>query len=360
MKNILVTGGAGFIGSNFARYILEKEPQARLINLDALTYAGNRNNLLDMQGRDGYIFIQGDICDRELTDHLLEIYSIDTIINFAAETHVDRSIIDPVPFIETNIRGTVNLLESAKKAWLHKRLVPVETARFHHISTDEVYGSLGPQSRPFTENSPYSPNSPYAASKAASDHFARAYFNTYKIPVTITNCSNNYGPFQHPEKLIPLIISNALAGKELPIYGDGKQIRDWLYVTDHCEAILLTLKYGVAGETYNIGGNNQITNLELVSTICDMLDEYIPGSKLVPHRKLIRFTADRPGHDRRYGVDTTKIHDKFGWKPNHSLNDGLRKTITWYIENRDWVHHQKTETPFNWDDGEFFRRPGPG
>lgn len=338
MKNILITGGAGFIGSNFVNYILNKEPLIRIINVDALTYAGSLKNLLNLHEQERYLFVQGNICDQELMDHLLEKYFIDTIINFAAETHVDRSIINSLPFVETNIHGTVNLLEAAKKTWLQKKVVPIESARFHHISTDEVYGSLGSREHPFTEDSPYSPKSPYAASKAASDHFVRAYFNTYGIPITITNCSNNYGPFQYPEKLIPLIISNALTGNELPIYGDGKQIRDWLYVTDHCEAILLTLKHGTVGESYNIGGNNQITNLELVLMICDMLDQYIPDSKFAPHGKLIQFVTDRPGHDRRYALDIKKIHNQLGWSPSHSLKEGLRKTILWYIENIDWIH----------------------
>jgi dTDP-glucose 4,6-dehydratase len=302
-----------------------------------------------MQQRERYLFIRGNICDQALVYDLLEKYTIDTIINFAAETHVDRSILDSSPFIETNVHGTVHLLEAAKKAWLHKRIAPIQTVRFHHISTDEVYGSLGPQDPAFTESSPYSPNSPYAASKAASDHFVRAYFNTYAIPATITNCSNNYGPYQHPEKLIPLVISNALDGKELPVYGDGKQIRDWLYVADHCEAISLTLKHGLPGETYNIGGENQITNLELVTMICNLLDEYAPNKKRTPYGNLIKLVADRPGHDRRYHMDNKKISSQLGWCPTHSLEEGLRKTISWYVENKQWVMDQKTDGPFNWE-----------
>lgn len=348
MKNVLVTGGAGFIGSNFVRYILKAEPNVRLINLDLLTYAGGLDTLSDLHGQDRHIFVQGNIGDQEQVIRLMQEYHVDTVVNFAAETHVDRSIVDAVPFVETNVLGTVALLEAVKKVWLGTMRDHFETVRFLHISSDEVYGNLDLQSSPFSEEAPYSPNSPYAASKAASDHFVRAYFATYQVPVIITNCTNNYGPFQHPEKLIPLVISNALSGKDLPLYGDGQQIRDWLYVDDHCEALLAILKTGVMGESYNVGANDRITNLELVQLICDMLDEIAPEAKVSPRRDLIRFVADRPGHDRCYGLDTTKIFNTLAWVPKHSLRAGLKKTITWYVENQDWVARRKENSTFNW------------
>jgi dTDP-glucose 4,6-dehydratase len=335
MKNILVTGGAGFIGSNFVQFILEKEPQAQVVNLDALTYAGSLENLKQLPDPERYRFIRGDICNRERVQVLLEEHQIDTIVHFAAETHVDRSIVGPEQFIHTNVVGTFTLLEAAKCYW-QSRGKP-ETFRFHHISTDEVFGSLGPEDPPFSEKTNYAPNSPYAASKASSDHLVRAYGHTYGLPFTLTNCSNNYGPRQFPEKLIPLMILNALRGQPLPIYGDGQQIRDWLYVEDHCEAIRTVLKDSQPGETYAIGGGNQPANLQIVHTLCDILDELRPDSPHTPHRQLIRFVTDRPGHDRRYAMDITKIGRQLNWQPRHSLSSGLLKTVEWYLQNPDWV-----------------------
>ncbi len=335
MKNVLVTGGAGFIGSNFVRYLLDAEPQVQIINLDALTYAGSLENLKDLPNAERHTFVQGDICDRDLVPNLLRQHKIDTIVHFAAETHVDRSILGPEPFIQTNVFGTFNLLESARQVWLVEKSMPIEQVRFHHVSTDEVYGTLKPDDPAFSEMTPYAPNSPYAASKAASDHLARSYHHTYQMPVTISNCSNNYGPRQFPEKLIPLIILNALTGKPLPVYGDGQQIRDWLYVTDHCEAIHLILTKGKPGETYNVGGNNQPPNLTIVETICDLLDEVKPRAE--SHRKLIRFVVDRPGHDRRYAMNISKIQRELGWDPRHNLTDGLLETVQWILDNPGWV-----------------------
>ncbi len=335
MKNVLVTGGAGFIGSNFVRYLLEAEPQVQVVNLDALTYAGSLENLKDLPGAERHTFVHGDICDRELVPSLLRRYRIDTVVHFAAESHVDRSILGPEPFIQTNVFGAFNLLEAARQVWLTEKLLPLEQVRFHHVSTDEVYGTLKPDDPPFAETTPYAPNSPYAASKAASDHLARSYCHTYGLPVTISNCSNNYGPRQFPEKLIPLVILNALSGKPLPVYGDGRQIRDWLYVADHCEAIYLILKRGAPGETYNIGGDNQPSNLTIVETVCDLLDEIQPQAE--SRRRLIQFVADRPGHDRRYAMNISKIERELGWKPRRRLTDGLRETVLWFIKNPQWV-----------------------
>ena len=346
MKNILVTGGAGFIGSNFVRHLLKKDAGLRLINLDALTYAGGLDTLADIAEHERHIFIHGDIRDQALVMRLMEKYNVDTIVNFAAESHVDRSILNSMPFIETNVGGTVSLLEAARNVWMKRDQASFDSFRFHHISTDEVYGSLDPQAPPFSEDSPYSPNSPYAASKAASDHFVNAYFTTHRIPAVITNCSNNYGPFQHPEKFIPLVISNALAGREIPIYGDGQQMRDWLYIEDHCEALLSILRQGLPGQAYNVAGNARITNLELVHLICGLLDELAP--KFAPHARLIRFVADRPGHDRCYSLSTTKIFKATGWRPRHSLSEGIQKTIAWYLANPDWVARRKENSIFNW------------
>ena len=337
MNNILITGGAGFIGSNFVRHLLRQEPGIRITNLDALTYAGSLENLKNLQDPDRHIFLEGDICDQALVEQVLRDHKIDTIIHFAAESHVDRSIEGPGAFVRTNIQGTFSLLEAARKVWLDEALFPHDAIRFHHVSTDEVYGSLEPDAPAFTEETPYDPKSPYAASKAASDHLVRAYNHTYSLPALITNCSNNYGPYQFPEKLIPLMILNALNGRPLPVYGDGGQIRDWLYVEDHCEAILTVLKAGGVGETYNIGGNNQATNLEVVEAICTILDELIPGSSHVPHKQLIQFVRDRPGHDRRYAMDIRKIKTELKWEPEAELNSGLRKTVAWYLENEPWV-----------------------
>lgn len=337
MEKILVTGGCGFIGSNFVRLALEKLPECRIINLDKLTYAGNPLNLADMENNTRYRFIKGDICDSALVREILAGEKIDAIVHFAAESHVDRSIHGPSEFIRTNIVGTFTLLEAARSAWLSSHQSPVTDHRFLHVSTDEVYGSLG-ETGYFTENTPYDPRSPYSASKASSDHLVSAYFHTYGLSTLITNCSNNYGPYHFPEKLIPLIISNALNGKELPVYGDGKNIRDWLYVVDHGEAILSVLCRGRAGETYNIGGNSEKQNIEVVQTICDIIDERVgPLASGQPRRTLIRFVKDRPGHDRRYAIDATKITQELGWKPSVKFEEGIRHTIEWYLENTEWV-----------------------
>jgi dTDP-glucose 4,6-dehydratase len=333
MHSMLVTGGAGFIGSNFIHYVLRHDPTLQIVNLDALTYAGNLHNLDDLPDPNRYAFIQGNITDRALISSILKDHQMDTIVHFAAETHVDRSIEGAELFLETNINGTYCLLESARNYLSQSNQnLPF---RFHHISTDEVFGSLAQRDPPFTENTPYAPNSPYAASKAASDHLVRAYHHTYDLPVTISNCSNNYGPYQFPEKLIPLTIINALKGKPLPIYGDGQQIRDWLYVEDHCSAIFRILQTGVPGETYNIGGNNQPTNLEIVNTICSILDELAPGSN--PYQTLIKFVPDRPGHDRRYAMDIRKIRNSLGWSPGCDLQGGLKKTVQWYLHHSKWI-----------------------
>ena len=337
MKNVLVTGGAGFIGSNFIRYLLALDPGVEIANLDALTYAGRMENLADLPDPDRHEFIHGDITDRKLVDEVFHRYRIDTVVHFAAESHVDRSILNPDQFIQTNVFGTFALLDAARKAWLEEKLVPAESCRFHHVSTDEVYGTLGPGDPPFTEKTSYAPRSPYAASKAASDHLARAYFTTYGLPVSITNCSNNYGPYQFPEKLIPLMILNGLQGKPLPVYGDGRQVRDWLYVEDHCRAIVNVLQSGKAGETYNLGGNNQPTNLQVIRSICKILDEMLPASPNTPHESLIRYVADRPGHDRRYDMDSTRAGVELGWQPLQSLETGLRLTVKWYLDHPEWV-----------------------
>jgi len=344
MKNLRVTGGCGFIGSNFVRLCLERCPDVRLVNLDKLTYAGNLANLADIAGDPRYRFVKGDIGDAALVERLFAEEAIDTVVHFAAESHVDRSIDGPTPFIQTNIVGTFTLLETARKFWLssspltpHGSPITEHGSRFLHVSTDEVYGSLG-ETGLFTETTPYDPRSPYSASKAASDHLVSAYHHTYGLPTLITNCSNNYGPYHFPEKLIPLIINNALNGRELPVYGDGRNVRDWLYVVDHCAAILAVLAQGRAGETYNVGGNSEMQNLEVVATVCDLLDAKVgllPGSQ--PRRSLIRFVKDRPGHDRRYAIDATKIREELGWAPTVTFAEGIEKTIDWYLENTEWV-----------------------
>ncbi len=339
---ILVTGGAGFIGSNFVRHLLSNEPAIRVINLDLLTYAGSKSNLQNLPHEDNHIFIHADIRDQETVHEIFNRFSIDTVVHFAAESHVDRSILGPAAFVETNIVGTFVLLEEAKLHWMGD----MEGKRFHHVSTDEVFGSLSPQSAAFTETTPYDPRSPYSASKASSDHLVRAYFHTYHLPITITNCSNNYGPYQYPEKLIPVIITNCLEGKPIPVYGDGKQIRDWLYVIDHCIAIHQVLSKGRIGETYNIGGNNQPTNLEIILQICEILDERLPESPHRPHKNLINFVKDRPGHDRRYDMDISKVSSELGWQPLESLHTGLQKTIEWYLTNQDWVKHIQEESGY--------------
>ncbi len=354
MKNVLVTGGAGFIGANFVRYLLKTDPDMRIVNLDLLTYAGSPENLKDLPDPDRHVFVQGDICDAGLVDRLLADYGVDTIVHFAAETHVDRSILGPGAFVQTNVVGTFTLLDSARKAWLTEKRVdgPV---RFHHISTDEVFGTLAPGEPAFDENTPYAPRSPYAASKAASDHLVRAYGITYSLPVTITNCSNNYGPYQFPEKLIPLMVANAASGQPLPVYGDGQQIRDWLHVEDHCEAIHLVLQKGQLGQTYLIGGDNQTPNLVIVNTLCEIMDELQPAT--APHSDLIRFVADRPGHDRRYDVDTRKIKAELGWQPRHTFREGLLETVQWYLEHPDWVTAIRAQGGYqDWIDKNYAKR----
>lgn len=336
MKTILVTGGCGFIGANFIKIALSELADVQLINLDKLTYAGNLENLRDVEHDPRYSFVHGDICNQQLIDKLFLDHPIDTVVHFAAESHVDRSIDGPAEFIQTNINGTFALLEAAKKKWLRDG-VNLLDKRFLHVSTDEVYGSLG-DSGLFAETMAYDPRSPYSASKAASDHLVSAYGHTYNLPVLITNCSNNYGPFQFPEKLIPLIFNNALNGKELPVYGDGKNVRDWLFVEDHCRAILTVLQHGRIGETYNIGGHSERQNIDVVRLICDVLDEkVVPLANGKKRQSLICFVKDRSGHDRRYAVDTRKIVTELGWKPSLGFDEGIRLTIDWYLENSVWV-----------------------
>jgi dTDP-glucose 4,6-dehydratase len=332
---ILVTGGAGFIGSNFVSLILNSTSLI-VINLDKLTYAGNLATVEQFANNEKYIFVQGDIGDQQLISKILEKYRPRAIINFAAETHVDRSIDSPASFIETNINGTFSLLEATRQYWRNLTSEHRDQFRFLHISTDEVFGSLAPNEPAFTELTSYTPNSPYSASKASSDHLARAYFHTYGLPTMITNCSNNYGPYQFPEKLIPLMILNALAGKLLPVYGDGQNVRDWLYVEDHCRAIALVLNQGIPGETYNVGGNAERDNLWLVNQLCSVLDELLPTSPYYPHQQLIQFVQDRPGHDRRYAIDFTKIQQELGWTPQEDITSGLRRTVQWYIDHQAW------------------------
>lgn len=337
MQNlILVTGGAGFIGSNFVLQWMANE-SARVLNLDKLTYAGNPRNLESVAERPGYRFAQGDIVDRILVAGLLEREQPRAIVHFAAESHVDRSIHGPDDFVRTNVNGTFSLLEEARAYWSSLPPADRQEFRFLHVSTDEVYGSLGPNDPPFRETTAYAPNSPYSASKAASDHLVRAYHHTYGLPTLTTNCSNNYGPYQFPEKLIPLIILNACGGKPLPVYGDGQNVRDWLYVTDHCDAIRTVLAEGRPGETYNIGGCNEKKNLDIVNMICALLDELRPSDPVVPHRKLITFVKDRPGHDRRYAMDASKIERELNWRPKETFETGIRKTVNWYLQNEDWV-----------------------
>jgi dTDP-glucose 4,6-dehydratase len=334
-KNILVTGGAGFIGSNFIHYIQRTAPDTRIYNLDLLTYAGSLENLKGLPIPENCQFIKGDVCNLELIEKLLRETEIDTIVHFAAESHVDRSLEGPSAFIQTNIVGTFTLLEAARKVWLVENHAGIHDVRFHHISTDEVYGTLAPGDPAFQESTPYAPNSPYAASKASSDHLVRSYDHSFGLPVTISNCSNNYGPYQFPEKLIPLMILNALNGKPLPIYGDGMQIRDWLFVEDHCEAIWKIIEKGIPGESYNIGGGNQPPNIEIVKTICQILDQ--KGLPNAPHEQLITYVKDRPGHDRRYAMNIYKIQSELGWKPKYDLTKGLKDTVDWYLENMEWL-----------------------
>jgi len=333
-RSIVITGGAGFIGSNFVHHWCENYPEDRVIVLDALTYAGNLNNLATLKDRKNFRFLQGDICDRALVDELFAGENIDTVAHFAAESHVDRSILGPGAFVQTNVVGTFTLLESFRQHWLSNH--QPDNYRFLHVSTDEVYGSLGVDDPAFTETTPYAPNSPYSASKAGSDHLARAYFHTYGMPTIITNCSNNYGSYHFPEKLIPLMCINILLGKPLPVYGDGQNVRDWLYVRDHCQALDTVIHKGKAGETYNIGGNNEVKNIDLVRMLCDLMDELAPDLPVKPAQNLITFVRDRPGHDRRYAIDASKIRTELGWQPQETVEGGLRKTIQWYLDHRDW------------------------
>jgi dTDP-glucose 4,6-dehydratase len=354
---ILVTGGAGFIGSNFVLQWLTQCGE-HIVNLDKLTYAGNLDNLRSLRSDPRHIFVQGDICDAQRLQALLREYKPRAIVHFAAESHVDRSIHGPGAFITTNVNGTFNLLEVTRSYW--SALPDSERAafRFLHVSTDEVYGSLGPDDPPFTEATPYAPNSPYSASKAASDHLVRAYHHTYGLPTLTTNCSNNYGPYHFPEKLIPLVIANALAGKQLPIYGDGANVRDWLYVGDHCEAIRRVLVDGKAGETYNIGGWNEKTNLEVVHTLCDILDGLAP--KTESYRQQITYVKDRPGHDRRYAIDATKIEREIGWKPAETFESGIRKTVRWYLDNQEWVRGVQSGEYLKWVEQNYSKRDDAG
>ena len=333
---ILLTGGAGFIGSNFVLDWLVGGG-GPVVNLDKLTYAGNLENLQSVEGDAAYTFVHGDICDAELVAGLLEKHRPRAIVHFAAESHVDRSIVGPEAFLRTNIDGTFTLLQAARG--YYNGLQDEERGRFRflHVSTDEVYGTLTPEAPAFHEETPYAPNSPYAASKAASDHLVRAWVHTYGLPAIITNCSNNYGPYQFPEKLIPLMIANALAGKALPVYGDGQQVRDWLCVGDHASALRVVLERGRVGETYNVGGGNQRTNLEVVTTLCALLDELVPESRFKPHLQLVKYVTDRPGHDRRYAIDARKLEGELGWRAQESFETGLRKTVQWYLANSAWV-----------------------
>ncbi len=350
MKTILVTGGAGFIGSNFIRYVFEKSGfRGRIVNLDKLTYAGNPENLSDMQkkykGR--YVFVKGDICDFKLLERLFKKHRFDAVVHFAAESHVDRSIFGPKDFIETNIHGTFALLETARQAWAGRKDV-----RFHHVSTDEVYGSLGRTGK-FKETTPYDPRSPYSASKASSDHLVMAYHHTYGLPVTISNCSNNYGPYHFPEKLIPLVILNALEGKPLPVYGDGLQVRDWLYVGDHCAAIWRVLRKGRTGQTYNVGGASEKYNIDVVKGICAALERQAPSAanpalKGKKYLQLITYVKDRPGHDRRYAIDFSKLRRELGWRPSVTFKEGLERTVAWYLANPAWVKNVKSGEYRKW------------
>lgn len=347
-RRLLVTGGAGFIGANFCHYWLHQHPQATLVVLDALTYAGNRHSLAGLEKRPGFRFVQGDINDQNLVERLLQDHRLNVLVHFAAESHVDRSIHDPDAFIRSNILGTHSLLRAAKAVWLDGPQGSVPH-RFHHISTDEVYGSLGPEDPPFREDTPYAPNSPYAASKAGADHLVRAYHHTYGLQTTTSNCSNNYGPYHFPEKLIPLVIVNILQGKPLPIYGDGRQIRDWLYVEDHCRGIAEILERGEVGQSYNIGGSNEWSNLDIVQLICAEVDAIFAEddawlqryplaapSRGRPSAELIQHVRDRPGHDRRYAIDAQKIRDALGFVPQFSFAEGIRQTIRWYLQHPDW------------------------
>ena len=346
-ETILLTGGAGFIGSNFALTWM-KAAGTPLVNLDLLTYAGNAANLASLDGDARYIFACGDICDAEMVGSLLRRHQPRALVHFAAESHVDRSIVSPEAFIRTNVHGTFCLLDQARLYWNGLGDEDKKRFRFLHVSTDEVYGTLGPNDEAFSESTAYAPNSPYAASKAGSDHLARAYFHTFGLPVLTTNCSNNYGPYQFPEKLIPLMILNALEGKPLPVYGDGKNVRDWLFVEDHCSAIRAVLEGGKPGETYNVGGNSEKANIDVVTAICDLVDEMRPRAGGESRRKLITYVADRPGHDRRYAIDARKIARELGWKPGEGFESGLRKTVSWYLGNDEWIDNVRTGAYREW------------
>jgi len=344
---ILVTGGAGFIGSNFVLRWIEKVGSP-VVNLDLLTYAGNAANLASLEDDSRYQLVRADICDADAVAAAIAKHRPRAILHFAAESHVDRSIVDPGAFIRTNVQGTYTMLDQARRYWSALEGSAKDNFRFLHVSTDEVYGTLGPDDPAFSETTPYAPNSPYAASKAGSDHLARAYFHTYKMPILTTNCSNNYGPFQFPEKLIPLMILNALEGKPLPVYGDGQNVRDWLFVDDHCSAIRTVLERGELGETYNIGGNSERNNLHVVETICDLVDEIRPDAIIGPRRKLIKFVTDRPGHDRRYAIDARKIARELGWQPSVKFEQGLRNTVEWYLNHAAWVENVRSGGYLTW------------
>jgi len=352
---ILVTGGAGFIGSNFVLNWI-RDVGSPVVNLDLLTYAGNPSSLESLKANSRHALVHGDICDGELVGSLLKKYRPRAIVHFAAESHVDRSIVAPDAFIRTNVHGTFTLLESAKRYWSGLDSESRSSFRLVHVSTDEVYGSLGPSDPAFSETTAYAPNSPYAASKAASDHLVRAYHHTFGLPVLTTNCSNNYGPFQFPEKLIPLMILNALEGKPLPVYGDGANVRDWLFVEDHCAAIQTVMDRGRIGQTYNIGGNSERRNIDVVTAICDLVDEMRPDQKIGPRRKLIAFVADRPGHDRRYAIDASKIERETGWKPKQDFEGGLRRTVRWYLDNLSWVDNVRTGGYLKWIEQNYAER----
>ena len=355
-NTILVTGGAGFIGSNFVLAWL-KTPDASLVNLDLLTYAGNPANLEALEGDSRYTIVRGDICDAELVKSIFATHRPRAVVHFAAESHVDRSITSPEAFIRTNVHGTFVLLDEARAYWLNLAPEHQDSFRFLHVSTDEVYGTLGPYDPAFSETTPYAPNSPYAASKAGSDHLARAWFHTFGLPVLTTNCSNNYGPYQFPEKLIPLMILNALEGKPLPVYGDGKNVRDWLFVEDHCSAIRTVLEKGRPGETYNIGGNSEKANIDVVTTICNLVDELRPRlASGAPRTSLITYVTDRPGHDRRYAIDASKIDSELGWKPEQGFEGGLRATVQWYLNNSAWIECVRTGAYREWIERNYAER----
>jgi dTDP-glucose 4,6-dehydratase len=342
-KTYIVTGGSGFIGSNFIRFMLNEGYAEKIINLDKLTYAGNPKNLSDFQQDERYVFVQGDICNQDLVKELFLIHRPNVIVNFAAESHVDRSIDGPGDFIKTNISGTFTLLQESLRYFQTLENENQELFRFHHVSTDEVFGSLNDNGF-FTEETPYDPSSPYSASKAASDHLVRAWQRTFGLPIIISNCSNNYGPYQFPEKLIPLMILNCLAEESLPVYGTGENVRDWLYVDDHCEAIHTIIENGKIGETYNVGGNNEIMNIDIVKTICNILDEIKPSTHLKSYMELITFVTDRPGHDFRYAIDSSKLKNELNWQPKETFESGIKKTINWYLENQSWWQDIQNKT----------------